>query len=134
VQGTLGALREAAALATQVTGEQIPSDKPGSLAITVRAPVGVVLGIAPWNAPLLLGMRALLMPLVCGNTVVLKASELCPGTHHLLGELLLDAGFPAGTVNVVTHEAKDAPAIVEALIAHPAVRRVNFTGSTRVGR
>lgn len=134
VQGTLGALREAAALATQVAGEQIPSDKPGALAITVRAPVGVVLGIAPWNAPLLLGMRALLMPLVCGNTVVLKASELCPGTHHLLGELLLDAGFPAGVVNVITHEAKDAPAIVEALIAHPAVRRVNFTGSTRVGR
>lgn len=134
VQGTLGALREAAALATQVGGDVIPSDKPGCLAFTVRRPVGVVLGMAPWNAPLLLGIRAIAMPLVCGNTVVLKASEACPGTHWMIGELLRDAGFAPGVVNVVTHEARAAPAIVEALIAHPAVRRVNFTGSTRVGR
>lgn len=134
VQGTLGALREAAALATQVGGEVIPSDKPGCLAFAVRRAVGVVLGMAPWNAPLLLGIRAIAMPLVCGNTVVLKASEACPGTHWMIGELLHDAGFAPGVVNVVTHEARAAPGIVEALIAHPAVRRVNFTGSTRVGR
>ncbi|OWT53377.1 salicylaldehyde dehydrogenase [Candidimonas nitroreducens] len=134
VQGAIGALREAAALATQLAGENIPSDKAGTLAITTRAPVGVVLGIAPWNAPLLLGIRAIAMPLVCGNTVVLKASELCPGTHHLIGELFMDAGFPPGVVNVITHDTAAAPGIVEALIAHPAVCRVNFTGSTRVGR
>src|SRR5690606_13772002 len=91
VQGSLNALREAAALATQVIGEQIPSDKPGTIAITTRVPVGVVLGMAPWNAPLLLGVRAIAMPLICGNTVVLKASEGCPGTHHMLGELFVDA-------------------------------------------
>lgn len=134
VRGTLGALREAASLATQVGGDVIPSDKPGCMALTVRKPVGVVLGMAPWNAPLLLGVRAIVMPLVCGNTVVLKASEACPGTHWMIGELFRDAGFAPNVLNVVTHDAHTAPALVEALIAHPAVRRVNFTGSTKVGR
>jgi len=134
VRGGIAALREAAALTTQVGGETIPSDQPGCLAMTLRVPVGVVLGIAPWNAPLLLGLRALIMPLACGNTVVLKASEVCPDSHRLIGELLSDAGFPAGVVQVVAHEPAIAPALVEALIAHPAVRRVNFTGSTPTGR
>ena len=134
VRGSVSALREAAALTTHVTGETIPSDQPGSLAMTVRVPAGVVLGIAPWNAPLLLGLRAIATPLACGNTVVLKASEACPRSHLMIGELLRDAGFPAGVVNVVAHEAQDAADVVEGLIAHPAVRRVNFTGSTRTGR
>ena len=127
-------LREAAAMTTQVTGEVIPSDKPGCIAMTVRQPVGVVLGMAPWNAPFILGVRALALPLACGNTVVLKASEHCPGTHRLIGQVLREAGLPPGAVNVVTHAAEDAPGIVRALIAHRAVRRINFTGSTRVGR
>ncbi|NYT69215.1 aldehyde dehydrogenase [Pusillimonas noertemannii] len=134
VHGSVNVLRESAALATLVTGEQIPSDQAGKLAITRRVPAGVVVGMAPWNGPLLLGVRAIAMPLICGNTVVLKGSELCPATHHLIGELFVDAGFPAGVVNVILHDSKSAPAIVEALIAHEAVRRVNFTGSTRVGR
>jgi acyl-CoA reductase-like NAD-dependent aldehyde dehydrogenase len=127
-------LREAASMTTLVSGEVIPSDKPGCFAFTYRQPVGVVLGIAPWNAPIILGVRALAVPLACGNTVVLKASENCPATHRLIGEALRDAGLPEGVVNVVTNAPADAPAIVEALIAHPAVRRVNFTGSTNVGR
>ncbi len=129
-----GMLREAAAMTTQIAGEVIPSDVPGSFAMAVRQPVGVVLAIAPWNAPVILGVRSIAMPLACGNTVVFKASELCPATHHLIGEVLKDAGFPAGVVNVITNAPDDAPEIVEVLIAHPAVRRVNFTGSTRVGR
>lgn len=129
-----GMIREAAALTTQVAGEVIPSDVPGSLAMGLRVPAGVVLGIAPWNAPVILGTRALAMPLACGNTVVLKASELCPGTHRLIGEALREAGLPPGVVNVITNAPEDAPQIVEALIAHPAVRRINFTGSSRVGR
>jgi acyl-CoA reductase-like NAD-dependent aldehyde dehydrogenase len=129
-----GMLREAASMTTQVGGETIPSDKPGCFAFTVRQPVGVVLGIAPWNAPVILATRAIAMPLACGNTVVLKASEICPGTHQLIAEVLADAGLPAGAVNVVTNAPADAAAVVEALIAHPAVRRINFTGSTRVGR
>src|SRR5665213_3547823 len=127
-------LREAASMTTQVSGEVIPSDKPGTLALGVRQPVGVVLGMAPWNAPVILGTRAIAMPLACGNTVVLKASELCPGIHRLIGQCLADAGIPKGVNNVITNDHKDAAAVVEALIAHPAVKRVNFTGSTRVGR
>jgi acyl-CoA reductase-like NAD-dependent aldehyde dehydrogenase len=127
-------LREAAAMTTQVSGEVIPSDKPGTLALAVRQPAGVVLGMAPWNAPVILGTRAVAMPLACGNTVVLKASELCPGVHRLIGQVLVEAGLPKGVINVLTNAPADAPAIVAALIAHPAVKRVNFTGSTRVGR
>jgi acyl-CoA reductase-like NAD-dependent aldehyde dehydrogenase len=74
------------------------------------------------------------MPLACGNTVVMKASETCPATHMLIGKVLNDAGLPNGVLNVVTHSRDDAPQVVEALIAHPAVRRVNFTGSSHVGR
>ena len=127
-------LREAASLTTQIKGETIASDRPGCHAMTVRRPAGVVLGIAPWNAPVILGVRAIAAPLACGNTVVLKASEHCPATHRMIGDVLRDAGFPAGVVNVVTNAPQDAGAVVEALIRHKAVRRINFTGSTRVGR
>jgi len=127
-------LQEAAAMVTQIAGEIIPSDVPGSLAMGVRQPAGVVLGIAPWNAPVILGTRALAMPLACGNTVVLKASEACPGVHRLIGTVLHEAGLGDGVVNVVTNAPADAAQVVERLIAHPAVRRVNFTGSTHVGR
>jgi acyl-CoA reductase-like NAD-dependent aldehyde dehydrogenase len=82
----------------------------------------------------ILGVRAVALPLACGNTVVLKASEICPGTHRLIAECLRDAGLPPGVVNVITNAPEDAPALIEALISHPAVRRINFTGSTRVGR
>lgn len=127
-------LREAASLTTQIGGEVIPSDMPGCLSYSLRVPAGVVLGIAPWNAPVILGVRAIATPLACGNTVVLKASEMCPATHRLIGEVLLAAGFPAGVINVVTNAPKDAGEVVAALIAHQAIRRVNFTGSTRVGK
>ena len=127
-------IREAAALTTQVGGEVIPSDVPGSLAMGVRQPAGVVVGIAPWNAPIILGVRSIAMPLACGNTVVMKGSEACPRTHQLIVQSFVDAGFPAGVVNYVTNAPADAAAVVEAMVAHPAVRRVNFTGSTRVGK
>lgn len=129
-----GMLREAAALTTQIAGEVIPSDVPGSLAMGVRQPAGVVLGIAPWNAPIILATRAIATPLACGNTVILKGSENCPRTHQLIIEALQDAGFPPGVVNYVTNAPADAGAVVEAMVAHPAVRRVNFTGSTKVGK
>jgi len=129
-----GLLQEAAALTTQIAGEVIPSDVPGSLAMGVRQPAGVVLGIAPWNAPVILATRAVATPLACGNTVILKGSELCPATHGLIIEALQEAGLPPGVVNFVTNAPQDAGAVVEAIVAHPAVRRVNFTGSTHVGR
>jgi acyl-CoA reductase-like NAD-dependent aldehyde dehydrogenase len=127
-------LQEAAALTTRVAGQVIPSDRPGSLAMSIRRPAGVVLGIAPWNAPVILGVRAIATPLACGNTVVLKASELCPATHWLIGDVMREAGFPAGVVNVVTNAPQDAGPVVESLIEHRAIRRINFTGSTRIGR
>jgi benzaldehyde dehydrogenase (NAD) len=129
-----GILTEAASLTTQIAGEVIPSDVPGSLAMGVRQAAGVVVGIAPWNAPVILATRAIATPLACGNTVVLKGSELCPETHALIIEALSEAGLPKGVVNFVTNAPADAGAVVEAMVAHPAVRRVNFTGSTRVGR
>jgi acyl-CoA reductase-like NAD-dependent aldehyde dehydrogenase/thiamine pyrophosphate-dependent acetolactate synthase large subunit-like protein len=129
-----GMLQEAAAITTQIGGEVIPSDVPGSLSLAVRRPAGVVLGIAPWNAPVILGVRAVATPLACGNTVVLKGSELCPATHGLIIDALQEAGLPPGVVNFVTNAPDDAAAVVEAMVAHPALRRVNFTGSTRVGR
>jgi acyl-CoA reductase-like NAD-dependent aldehyde dehydrogenase len=127
-------LREAGAMTTQITGEIIPSDKPGTMAMAIRQPAGVCVGMAPWNAPVILGTRAVAMAIACGNTVVFKASELCPATHRLIGQVLVEAGLPKGVINVITNDPKDAPQVVEALIAHPAVRRINFTGSTRVGR
>src|ERR1700693_3506944 len=129
-----GMVREAAAMTTQIGGEVIPSDKPGCLALTLREPVGVILGIAPWNAPIILGVRAIAVPLACGNSVILKASEICPRTHALIIEAFAEAGFPEGTVNLVTNAPRDAAEVVGALIDHPAVRRINFTGSTAVGR
>lgn len=129
-----GIFREAASLTTQIQGETIPSDKPGCLSMTIRQPVGVVLSIAPWNGPVILATRAIAYPLACGNTVVLKASELSPGTHLQIAKVLREAGVPPGVVNVITNAPRDAADVVGALITHPAVRRVNFTGSTRVGR
>ena len=127
-------LRDAAGLVTYIGGEVIPSDVAGNLALAMREPAGVVLGIAPWNAPVILGTRAIAVPLACGNTVILKASELTPAVHRLIGQVFTEAGFPAGVVNVLSNASADAPAMVERLIANPAVKRVNFTGSTGVGR
>ena len=127
-------LDEAAAMTTQIAGEVIPSDHHGTMAMAVRQPCGVVFGMAPWNAPVILGVRAIAMPLACGNTVVLKASEVCPATHRLIGDVFTECEFPPGVVNVMLHAAESAPLVAEAMIGHRALRRVNFTGSTRVGR
>ena len=126
-------VREAASLTTQIGGEVIPSDKPGCIAMAIREPVGVLLGIAPWNAPIILGVRAVATPLACGNTVVLKASEQCPRTHSLIAEAF-DEALPKGAVSIVTNAPQDAPEIVGALIDNPHIRRINFTGSTAVGK
>ena len=117
-----GHMREAAALTTQMTGEVIPSDKPGSFAMAVRQALGVCVGIAPWNAPVILGVRALATPLACGNTVVFKASELCPKTHVLIADVLQEAGLPKGALNVITNAPEEAATVVEALINEPCVR------------
>jgi benzaldehyde dehydrogenase (NAD) len=114
--------------------EEILSHIPGKRAMAVRQPVGVVVGIVPWNAPVILGVRAVAAPLAYGNTVVLKASEQCPRTHAAIVEAISDAGLPSGAIALVTNERKHAAEVADDLIAHPAVRRISFTGSTQVGR
>ncbi|MFI9388039.1 aldehyde dehydrogenase [Kutzneria sp. NPDC052558] len=127
-------IREAAAMTTLAAGQTLPTDRPGSLSMTVRKPMGVCLGIAPWNGPVVLGARAIAYPLAFGNTVVFKASEQSPRTHSLLARAFQDAGLPAGVLDVVHHSAVDGAEVTNALIEHPAVRHINFTGSSRVGR
>src|SRR3954470_4075809 len=134
VELAAGMLHSAGAVAAELHDEEIASVIPGKKARAVRQPVGVVVGIAPWNAPVILGTRAIAAPLALGNTVVLKASEECPRTHATIVQALQDAAAPDGVVNLIVNDPADAPGVVDELIAHPAVRRVNFTGSTRVGR
>ncbi|KAJ5863972.1 uncharacterized protein N7529_005888 [Penicillium soppii] len=108
-------------------------NREGEGAIVYKEPYGVILSIAPWNAPFILGVRAVALPLAAGNTVVLKGSELSPKCFWALGDIFRQAGLPAGCLNVLFHQPTDAPAVTNALIAHPSVRKVNFTGSTMVG-
>lgn len=129
-----GMLREAAAQAYGMIGEIIPTDLPDTTAMAVRQAVGVVVGIAPWNAPIILGVRAVALPLAYGNTVVLKASEESPGSHLAIASVLEQAGFPKGALNCITNAPADAAEVVDELIAHPKTRRISFTGSTKIGR
>jgi acyl-CoA reductase-like NAD-dependent aldehyde dehydrogenase len=126
--------RQAAALAYAPMGQIIPSDM-GAFAMGIRRPVGVVAALAPWNAALILSARSIAAPLALGNTVVLKPSEWSPFTGGLLwGEIFAEAGLPAGVLDIVTHAPGGAGPIGEALIESPEVRRLNFTGSSQVGR
>ena len=130
-----GLLRQAAGAAYQPIGEVIPSDVPGSIALGIRQPVGVVGAIAPWNAALILSARSITAPIVYGNTVVMKPSEWSPIAGGLiLGEIFAEAGFPDGVLNIVTHAPGEAAPIGDELVENPAVRRINFTGSTATGR
>jgi acyl-CoA reductase-like NAD-dependent aldehyde dehydrogenase len=129
-----GLLRQAAALAYAPIGTVIPSDT-GKFSMGLRRPVGVVGAIAPWNAALILSARSIAAPLALGNTVVLKPSEWSPVVGGLLwGEIFGEAGLPAGVLNVVAHAPGAAQPIGDELVENPAVRRLNFTGSTGTGR
>src|SRR6266511_7610 len=129
-----GLFRQAAALPYAPMGEIIPSDT-GAFAMGVRRPVGVVGAIAPWNAALILSARSIAAPLALGNTVVLKPSEWSPVVGGLLwGEIFAEAGLPPGVLNIVTHAPGQAAPIGDEFVENPAVRRINFTGSTETGR
>lgn len=116
------------------TGTLLPSKQPNSYAMVIKEPLGVQLGIAPWNASLYLGIRAVATPIACGNTAILKASEVTPLVHNYIGVLFRDAGFPPGVLNIVQHRREDAPGVLNALISDKRVRKVNFTGSAAVGK
>ncbi|QKZ16072.1 aldehyde dehydrogenase family protein [Streptomyces chartreusis] len=128
-------LLEAAAEVTRPTGQTLATNAEGVHSAQVRVPKGVIAAISPWNAPVILGVRAVAMPIAMGNTVVMKPSEDAPiACGLLISDVLHEAGLPAGVLNVVTNDRADAAEVVSALIADPRVRMVNFTGSTEVGR
>lgn len=133
VHNTAGQFRElAGTLGVAMRGEHIPMGDSAE-ALVLRVPFGVCLAMAPWNAAIILPVRSFAAPIITGNTVVLKTSEVSPATHAMLGQLMKDAGLPDGVLNIIHVSAKDAPTLVEKLIADRRVRHVNFTGSTRVG-
>jgi acyl-CoA reductase-like NAD-dependent aldehyde dehydrogenase len=132
---TPGLLREAAAQAHQANGEIIPADIPGAFYMAIRQPVGVVAGIAPWNAPLILSLRSICMPIAYGNTAVLKPSmESTASGGVVIAEVFHEAGFPQGVLNLVTNGPRGSGEIGDEFIENPKVRRINLTGSTAVGR
>jgi acyl-CoA reductase-like NAD-dependent aldehyde dehydrogenase len=107
---------------------------PDTGAMIVTEPFGVILAIAPWNAPYILGVRSVLFPIAAGNTAILKGSELCPRTMWGLCSVFHEAGLPDGVLNLLFHEPANAAAITQQLIADPQIKKINFTGSTAVGR
>lgn len=130
-----GLFRQAGGLAYAPNGTIIPSDNPGTFAMGIRRPVGVVGAIAPWNAALILSARAIAAPLVAGNTVVLKPSQESPFVGGLLwAEIFSEAGMPPGVLNVVTHAPGSGSRIGDEFAENPKVRRINFTGSSETGR
>jgi acyl-CoA reductase-like NAD-dependent aldehyde dehydrogenase len=132
---TPGLLREAASQVHNPIGEIIPADLPGAFYMAIRQPVGVVAGIAPWNAPLILSLRAICLPIAYGNTAVLKPStESSVSGGVVIAEIFHEAGFPKGVLNLVTNGPGGSGEVGDELIENPRVRRINLTGSTSVGR
>lgn len=132
-QTTIDNLRDVAGRAAHIMGAIPQTATPGQGAFVFKEPYGVNVGIAPWNAPYILGTRAFLYAIAGGNTVVLKGSELCPRTFWAIGSVFKEAGLPDGVLSVIYHRPEDAVAVTNALIENPAVKKVNFTGSTNVG-
>jgi acyl-CoA reductase-like NAD-dependent aldehyde dehydrogenase len=123
-------LRYFAGLADKIQGATIPSDRPNFFIYTQHRPVGVVGAIVPWNSPLLLTMWKLAPALAAGCTLVVKPSEVTPVTALELARLVKEAGIPDGVFNVITGSASTTG---EALVAHPDVAKIAFTGSSAVG-
>jgi vanillin dehydrogenase len=128
-------LRQAAGWGYLPQGDVILSDTPGRTATVTRKPLGVVAGFTPWNGAFYLAWRTFLLPMAFGNTTVIKPSELAPISSGLVhAEILAEAGFPAGTFNVVTNAPDGAAAIAKVFFDSPAVRVINFTGSDKTAR
>ena len=128
---TPGFLRSMAGECRRIKGETYLSDYPGVKSYCIRRPLGTVLAIAPFNFPLLLGIRKIGFALAAGNTVILKPSEMTPVIGLKLGELFRDAGFPPGVLNVIPGLGQE---IGDDLVSDPRVRFVTFTGSSKVGK
>ncbi|KAJ6134574.1 Aldehyde dehydrogenase N-terminal, partial [Penicillium sp. IBT 18751x] len=127
-------LRDIASRITSICGSVPIVEAEGQSAIVFKEPMGVILGIVPWNAPFVFGIRSAACALAAGNTTILKSSELTPRCYWAIGRAFEDAGLPAGCLNILHCRPQDAAEVVNAMIEHPAVRKINFTGSTAVGR
>jgi acyl-CoA reductase-like NAD-dependent aldehyde dehydrogenase len=124
-------LRTAASELRRSPGETMPTTMPGQFGFTIRQPLGVIAGIAPFNAPFLLAMKKVVMALAAGNGFVLKPSELTPVTGLKIAELFEAAGLPAGLLSVIPGPASEIGATI---FSDPRVRMITFTGSTHTGR
>ncbi|KAF9260621.1 aldehyde dehydrogenase [Marasmius fiardii PR-910] len=130
-----GFLRSCAMLVRDLRGERFNSERgPGTVVWTEKRPLGVIFTQSPWNAPFTLTLRAVVVPILCGNTVVFRPSELSPRACAVVHELFQEAGLPNGVYNFVSISKEDTPRLTSEIIAHPLVRKVTFTGSDRVGR
>lgn len=128
-------LRQAANWGYLPYGDVLRSDTPNRFAMVTRKPLGVVAGFTPWNGAFYLAWRTFILPMAFGNTTVIKPSEEAPLSAGLIhAEILEEAGFPAGTFNVVTHAPGAAGAIADAFYENTAVRCINFTGSDKTAR
>ncbi|BEU23864.1 aldehyde dehydrogenase family protein [Paraburkholderia sp. 22B1P] len=114
----------------KINGQVVPV-RPDALTYTVREPVGVVGAIVPWNFPLMIGMWKIAPALACGCTLVVKPAEITPMSALRIGELALEAGVPPGVLNIVTGKGR---VVGDAIVAHPGIDKVTFTGSPSVGR
>lgn len=124
-------LRSAAGECRRITGETMPSDSPGVFSMSVRRPLGVIAGIAPFNFPFLLAMKKVALALAAGNTFILKPSPYTPVTGLKIAEIFEAAGLPKGVLNVLPVELS---VLGNRLMSDPRIRMVTFTGSTGVGR
>ncbi|KIJ34541.1 hypothetical protein M422DRAFT_35053 [Sphaerobolus stellatus SS14] len=115
-------------------GSQPSQRVPGGTSIIERRAYGTVFAISPFNAPVRLAARAIAVPLICGNAVVLKSSELSPRCAELLVEALYEAGLPKGVLQLIHTAREDSPKLVAHIIGHKLIRHINFTGSDKVGR
>jgi phenylacetaldehyde dehydrogenase len=136
VGGSVEFMRFYAGLATKITGQTLDLSiavPPGAryTGYTRKEPIGVVAGIAPWNFPMMIGLWKIMPALAAGCTIVLKPSEITPLTTYRLAEIALEAGVPPGVFNVVHGTG---PKTGTALVSHPLVRKVSFTGSTAAGK
>lgn len=127
-------LREIAACISSVNGVIPQIEKPNTMGFVFKEPIGPVLCIAPWNAALILATRGVASAIAVGCTVVFKASELSPRTHFAITEAFTQAGVPKGVLNQIQTTREDAAKVTEVLIAHEAIRKVEFIGSAAVGR
>jgi acyl-CoA reductase-like NAD-dependent aldehyde dehydrogenase len=135
IKWSIDLMRQSASWGYLPVGDVLRSDIPGRFAMAVRKPLGVIAGFTPWNGAFSLAWRTIALPMAFGNTVVLKPSELAPiSAGLLLAEIIEEADFPPGVLNVVTHAPGDASEIADVFFESPAVRSINFTGSANTAR